>query len=192
MDYVSTVAACDKFKHPISGWLLADRSIVYDAWISWRQALPPDPSHRALLDCQTSNAIMTLAWGIHEVHQRFADYQRIGDTPFHISRWWDPDAEWDWATGQRCLFRIEGSDSEAFIRLHRPETSPITVTAASASFLEAKLKRFPDPRGLAADHVFSTPRQKPLRRKPQSPRSGTPDQKQPAPESEQISPQPLA
>lgn len=53
--------------------------------------------------------IETLARRIHNLHQLFPDYRRLSDTPFTVSRWWDPtDDSGEWLYGDRVLLRING------------------------------------------------------------------------------------
>lgn len=98
----------DEFLHPAEGWLLLDRTIAYDSWITWRHALPRDPLGRGRLDASSAFLIQALAERIDAVHQRVSGYAALGDSPFAFLRWWDPDAPADWAAGGRCRFCLKG------------------------------------------------------------------------------------
>jgi hypothetical protein len=109
----------DEFFHPTEGWLLIERTIAFDSWISWRQALPRSHPEGLRLDACTAAVIEALAERLHVLHQQLPGYSELGDTPFRFSRWWDPFSGDDWSTGRVCTFQVEGISSggliEAFI-----------------------------------------------------------------------------
>lgn len=129
----------DEFLHPVDGWLLLDRAITYDSWISWRHALPSDRQGRNAMTSSVSDAIAAVAEAIHELHQRMPGYQRLDRSPFAFPRWWDPRADDEWQTGRCCLFRLEGSRSRDLLEQWSPARSAINLVAVSDSHLEAAL-----------------------------------------------------
>lgn len=129
----------DEFHHPVSGWLLLDRSITFDNWLSWRHALPGDRRGFGRLTAAVSEAIITIAAAIHQAHQRFPGYQRLDRSPFIVPRWWDPFADDGWESGRFCLFRVDGHSSRDFMDHWIPGESNVVISMASDSHLEAEL-----------------------------------------------------
>ena len=128
----------DEFLHPGEGWLLLDRAVSFDSWITWRQALPDAPTARQQLTGDVAQAITALAYEIHRIHQRLPGYMRLGESPFVFSRWWDPYAEDEWRGGGICLFRIDGFRA-AVIEDRRPEGGHIRTRIISEHYIEAAL-----------------------------------------------------
>jgi hypothetical protein len=98
----------DEFFHPKEGWLLLDRTIAFDSWIHWRQALPKSRLGRSRLCERTAALIEALAERLHALHQHLPGYADLDDTPFRFSRWWEPSSEGQWSQGSSCVFRIDG------------------------------------------------------------------------------------
>jgi hypothetical protein len=83
------------------------RAVSFDNWLLWRDALPDNPALWCRLELPQYQAITELGRRINVMHQAMPDYKRLSDTPFTVSRWWDPlDDEENWHTGSRCLLRI--------------------------------------------------------------------------------------
>jgi hypothetical protein len=106
----------DEFLHPTEGWLLTLRTIVFDSWILWSHALPPDRPGRAMLDAETATLITALAEQLHAVHLQMPGYASLDDTPFVFTRWWNPRSE-DKAfrDGSSCVFRIKEQSIKALV-----------------------------------------------------------------------------
>jgi len=99
----------DEFRTPSGEWYATLRAIAFDGWLLWKHALPEEHYHWSALSQEAFANIETLAKRIHNFHQLFPDYRRLCDTPFKVSRWWDPsDDTGDWAGGSRVLLRING------------------------------------------------------------------------------------
>lgn len=174
----------DEFHHPVSGWLLMDRSITFDNWLSWRHALPGDRRGYDRLTGAITESIAGLAAAIHEVHQRLPGYQRLDRSPFVIPRWWDPFADDGWESGCYCLFRVDGCCGQDFLDYWEPERSVVNLAVVSESYLEASLlstlpaghaPRPPDSERRRSRAGRRTPRNPPPGRSapaPHSPRSG--------------------
>lgn len=106
----------DEFQHPVEGWLLIDRTIVFDSWILWRHALPPDRLGRSALDAETAALITALAEQLHAVHLRMPGYSALADTPFVFTRWWDPDSgDEGFRNGSSCVFRIKEQSIQTLV-----------------------------------------------------------------------------
>lgn len=84
------------------------RAITLDNWLLWRDALPDNPQHWKLLEVPQFETIVELAGRIHAMHQTLPDYRCLSDTPWTVSRWWDPFAEDGWDAGDHCLLRLAG------------------------------------------------------------------------------------
>lgn len=132
----------DEFHHPTEGWLLLERSVAYDSWISWRHVLPAGMRDCRLLTPEISEAIVALAAGIHEVHQLLPGYRHLGESPFRIIRWWDPFAGHPWSSGRICTFEVDGCTSGEFMR-YRPEGNSIRLRPLTALRLRASLNPAP-------------------------------------------------
>jgi hypothetical protein len=99
----------DEFQAPDGEWYSTFRAVTYDGWLLWKHALPEDPYLWPQLNSDTYESIQLLAKRVHIIHQLFPDYRRLDDTPFTVSRWWDPtDDSGEWHQGERILCRIKG------------------------------------------------------------------------------------
>jgi hypothetical protein len=133
----------EEFLAPTGEWLSVFRAIAYDSWLLWRHALPDNPNHWPLLDAGTFETIGRLGQRIHNLHQTLPDYRRLNDTPFTVSRWWDPlDDQEDWQLGGRCLLKINGYESR-HIPIEAGGRFGLTITPISAHWLEFALREDP-------------------------------------------------
>lgn len=99
----------DEFQAPNGEWYATLRAIAFDGWLLWKHALPEDLQLWPRLTPEIYGTIEVLAKRIHNLHQLLPDYRRLCDTPFKVSRWWDPtDDSGDWLDGGRVLLRING------------------------------------------------------------------------------------
>lgn len=130
----------NEFHHPTGGWLLMERSVVFDSWISWRHVLPRSRRDCSAMTPEINQAITDLASGIHQVHQRTPDYRDLGESPFQVVRWWDPLGSPPWNSGGTCLFWVSGYSSDEFIAFWSAATSPINLAASSDLYILATLK----------------------------------------------------
>ena len=64
----------DQFKAPDGNLYLTVRSIVYDSWITWKDALPVDTAQREMLNSDQYANITELAGRIHKFHQALPGY----------------------------------------------------------------------------------------------------------------------
>ena len=159
----------NEFFHPIDGWLLMERSVVFDSWISWRHVLPDGYRDCQAMTAEVNEAILVLAAGIHRVHQKMPGYRDLGESPFHVSRWWDPRSEQPWSSGTTCVFRLEGCTSDQFIDLWSPDGSSIDLTPASKLHVRAAVRSAP------ARPAGGPPPEPCQRHSSPSPPPGTPD-----------------
>jgi hypothetical protein len=165
----------NEFHHPTEGWLLLERSVVFDSWISWRHVLPPGMRDCRQMSAAVNQAILSLAAALHEVHQRLPDYRSLGDSPFRVARWWDPSSEAPWNTGAACLFQVDGYTSDQFISFVPSRGACATLEPVSSVQIKAAVNPAPaagvDTPRPDAEHrrVRGQPR------KPPSPPPGTPD-----------------
>lgn len=167
----------DEFCHPTDGWLLLDRTIVFDSWILWRHALPLDRRGRSLLHAEAAALITALAERLHAIHLRMPGYNSLDDTPFVFTRWWNPHSEDEASnSGSSCVFRIKdqpcGAITEAFL-VARPDH--LTLTPLPGNAMKAELTHT-DPACLGRNGLPSGRLQKKgQRRTPQSPPVQTAD-----------------
>lgn len=131
----------DEFLHPEEGWLLIDRTIVFDSWILWRHALPRGRSQRARLDGRVAALITALAERIHALHQQLPGYCDLGDSPFLFSRWWEPGGDDEWGSGGSCIFRIDGQPAGRVLNTFSsmPSLDAVELTPLSGDRFRARL-----------------------------------------------------
>ena len=87
---------------------LSIRSIVYDSWITWQDAIPFSKDQHQLLTSEIHNNIIELATKIHKLHQSFPNYKTLTEPPFEFVLWWDPlDKDPAWNQGKTCRFMID-------------------------------------------------------------------------------------
>lgn len=99
----------DEFRTPTGEWYATLRAIAFDSWLLWKHALPDDHLLWPSLSQEAFSNIESLGKRIHNLHQLFPDYRRLCDTPFKVSRWWDPtDDSGEWICGARVLLRVNG------------------------------------------------------------------------------------
>lgn len=165
----------DEFCHPELGWLLVDRAVTFDSWITWRHALPPLPEDRSRLTTEISVSITALGQALHDLHIVLPGYELLGSTPFSIPRWWDPGATDCWGSGRCCLFRIEGHSSDAVEAAGKPQAAHLRLVPVSERYLEATLLTIPAAAPAASRRRASLRSSTAARRRRQSPPAGTPD-----------------
>jgi len=170
----------DEFHHPTAGWLLLDRAVVYDSWISWRHVLPRGSSGRQALSAGVNDAILALAAELHSIHQRLPSYRDLGESPFHVTRWWDPCADDLWSTGKLCIFSVDDCSSDEFIVHWLPAESGLHLEALGDTYVRARLLTIPAENPGSPRPGAAPPRARGRSRKRQSPPPETPDCLQPA------------
>jgi hypothetical protein len=132
----------NEFLHPSEGWLLLERSVAYDSWISWRHVLPAGMRDCRLLTTEISEAIVALAQGIHQVHELVPGYRHLDKSPFRVLRWWDPFGGHPWNSGRICTFEVDGCRPAEFVGC-QPGGSPIRLRQLTATRLRASLNPAP-------------------------------------------------
>lgn len=104
----------EQFRGPNGDWFTTYRSIVLDGWLFWQHALP-DWKARCTVPEDVACNITGLARYIHATHMVFPEYRHLSDSPFKVSRWWDPsEKDTEWASGRRVLLRLEGCTASRF------------------------------------------------------------------------------
>ena len=133
----------DEFQAPEGEWYSTQLAVTFDGWLLWKHALPDDPYLWPQLTMQAYETIQLLAKRIHAVHQLFPDYRRLDNTPFHVSRWWDPtDDSGQWLTGERLLCKINGYTArEVQTELPHRQRSLLAIQPRSPHWVEISLAR---------------------------------------------------
>ena len=104
------------FDSPTGQKFLTIRAIVYDSWITWKDALPVDKEQQALLSHDVYNNIVELAGRVHKLHQSLPTYKGASESPFEFVLWWDPtDPDENWNSGKTCRFMIDSYTSDDLI-----------------------------------------------------------------------------
>lgn len=133
--------ASEEFQSPDGNWLFIYRAIVYDGWLSWKDALPDDPVQRARLDRMTYQSIESLAKAIHLVHQLMPGFRGSTNSPFEVRRWWDPDDEEAlWRDGRACLAKLNGYTTKEFQR-SVPSKSRLVTRCLTDAWIEFTLPK---------------------------------------------------
>lgn len=131
----------DEFQAPTGEWFYTLRAITYDGWLLWRHALPEDQMLWSQLNETSYDAIQLLARRIHVLHQLLPDYRRLTETPFTVSRWWDPAGFDDgYHAGDKMLCKINGYTA-ADIEYEMPKrlTSQLLARPVSTNWIEFSL-----------------------------------------------------
>ena len=129
----------DEFCTPDGEWYYSFRSIVYDSWITWGDALPPTIDERQHLDNNVYANITELAAALHAFHISTPDYRALTQTPFLITRWWDPlDRDERWSQGRACLFSLKDYTATDLVRAIQKKTD-LAVVPISRRYVEAYL-----------------------------------------------------
>lgn len=133
----------DEFLAPTGQWLSIYRAITYDGWMLWKDALPEEVSLRQRLDLDTYENICQLAKRIHVIHQGVENCRRLVDTPFQISRWWDPvsandEPDENWDLGCHVLFRVKEMTAKQFMAVPQ-RRNQVYLRAVSTNWMEATL-----------------------------------------------------
>lgn len=134
--------ADDLFQTPLGEWHSIYRAITFDNWLIWADALPVEPDLRSQLSLSVSNAITLLADALHQDHQSFPNYRRLGSSPYTIGRWWDPtDQDEGYGSGDCVLLRLDGFSASDLQRRFRGggrlAVQPITAHWAEITLLPA-------------------------------------------------------
>lgn len=128
----------EEFQGPTGEWFCDLRAITLDNWLIWRHALP-EPLLRHLLPLQVACNVTGLAQRIQQTHQRFPNYKLLMDTPFQVSRWWDPtDDDMDWGTGRAMLCRVDGYAASEIAR-YALKTAGLHARVCSQNWIELRL-----------------------------------------------------
>jgi len=133
-----------EFCTPSGEWYCTFRSIVYDSWLLWHDALPESLEQRRLLQQDQFDMIKLLGKKLDLFHRSLPDYKQRADSPFTVSCWWDPTHEdEEWNSGRSCLFSIEGYTSEELIgflpKRKGARLNPLGLKAISTRFVEASV-----------------------------------------------------
>lgn len=128
----------EEFQGPSGEWFSIFRAIVLDSWLTWKDALPDHPI-RGPLDEEIASSITGLALRIHAAHVALPDYRRLSESPFRVSRWWDPFANDDWQTGAKVLLRLEHYSAQRFAA-KIPQRLNLQVRSQSDQWLEIALQ----------------------------------------------------
>lgn len=121
------------------------RAITLDNWLLWRDALPDNPGHWGLLRVPQFEAIVELGGRLHAMHQTLPDYRCLSDTPWTVSRWWDPFADDGWEAGERCLLRLAGYRAEQLPLDWSRRQLGLELKPVSTHWLECSLGAPPAP-----------------------------------------------
>lgn len=143
----------DEFRTPSGEWFCTLRAIAFDGWLLWKHALPDDILLWRDLNDDVFNTVEALARRIHNLHQLLPDYRRLSDTPFKVSRWWDPtDDTGEWCFGDRVLLRINGYTArDVSQEIPSRLKGQLTIQQRSLNWIEFSLPEGPHLRSREAD-----------------------------------------
>lgn len=122
---------------PTGERIYACRALVRDSWLQWLDVLPPEEDWAELTE-EAVHGIQELARGLHQLHRNLPSYKQCNESPFTVSRWWDPTDDEGWQDGLFCLFKMEGHTAESLISA-LPRKTTIKLTQRSTHWVEATL-----------------------------------------------------
>lgn len=129
----------DELTLPDGELIYSFRSVVYDSWLNWNDALPACTEERKQLNEDICSNIIKLASNLHSFHQSLPDYRQLTQSPFKVTRWWDPtDRDERWNSGSACLFSMTDYSATDLVRLIQRKTE-LAVTPVSKRYVEAYL-----------------------------------------------------
>ncbi len=129
----------DELTLPDGELIYSFRSLVFDSWLNWNDALPSCMEERQQLDEEICSNIVKLASNLHSFHQSLPDYRQLTKSPFKVTRWWDPtDRDERWNSGSACLFSMIDYSATDLVRLIQKKTE-LAVTPVSKRYVEAYL-----------------------------------------------------
>lgn len=127
------------FLTPDGDWYLLLRAVSYDSWLTWRDVFCADPVLAQQIGRPVFLNAVLLSKRIHAIHQLLPDYRRLSNTPFEVSRWWDPtDPLPLWSLGGACILKIEGYTAQEFIDF-TPRRTCLDIRPLSQHWLEIAL-----------------------------------------------------
>lgn len=138
-----STSPADEFFAPIGQWYSIYRAVTYDGWLLWKDALPEETMLRKRLDLASFENITFLAKRIHALHQNVDNYRRLDQSPFRVSRWWDPldereNPDQHWHLGRHMLFRVAEFTAKQFMAIPQRKTQ-VQLRAVSVNWMEATL-----------------------------------------------------
>jgi len=129
----------DQFNTPEGEVFYTFRSIVYDSWITWNDALPDIQQQRMGMNQEIYENIICLADSLHSFHQGLPDYRSLTQTPFKVTRWWDPtERDERWNRGRAALFSVKEYSATDLVRMVQKKTD-LAVVPISKRYVEAYL-----------------------------------------------------
>lgn len=128
---VPDLPSLDRFTLPCGNVVLTTRALVKDSWLQWRDALPQEEELWDQLSAEAVHAIVELARCLHGMHRAMKGYKQCDESPFTVSRWWDPTADDDgYDSGRYCLMKFKDFAATDLIRAV-PRTSALMLTPVS-------------------------------------------------------------
>lgn len=127
----------DAFRLPGGRLCSPQRAIVFNSWLTWKDAL--SSQIRRPLSRDQAMAIGKLARILTNTHKA-AFHARPRQSPFKVYRWWNPDDP-SWSHGRRCLIGVDHICTDDWLPL-LPDTHVIH-RAKGAHLAEVLLLRSP-------------------------------------------------
>tara|TARA_R100001463_G_scaffold66150_2_gene119596 strand:- start:724 stop:1179 length:456 start_codon:yes stop_codon:yes gene_type:complete len=127
------------FVNPTGQNFLTIRAIIYDSWITWKDALPDDIAQHSLLSEDIYNNIIELAGRVHKLHQSLPNYKATTESPYEFVLWWDPsDTDENWNSGKTCRFMIEDFTAQDLLHYNSTKrNSRLSLKALTNKLVEA-------------------------------------------------------
>lgn len=115
---------------PGTGEVLVTRALVKDAWLIWTDALPDEEHLWSELTAEAVDSITVLAKALHGMHRAMKSYKHCEESPFTVSRWWDPTADDGYDSGKLALLKFK--DLTAIdLQMNVPRSSSLVLTPVS-------------------------------------------------------------
>jgi len=131
---------------PSGSSVLVTRSLVKDSWLLWKDALPDEEHLWRELTARAVHNITVLAKSLHGMHRVMKSYKMCEESPFTVSRWWDPTADDDYDTGCFALLKFSGMNASE-LNLMIPRSSSLVLAPVSPrapDWVEAYVQETPE------------------------------------------------
>ncbi len=131
----------DSFLAPDGNTYLTIRSVVYDSWIIWQDAIPFEKDLRLMLTQEIYDNIVELGTRVHKLHQSLPGYKALTESPFDFVLWFDPlDSDPDWNEGKKCRFMIKDFTAEELVYFNTlKKANKLEVKPMTSRLVEAKI-----------------------------------------------------
>ena len=139
------IAPLRRLQLPCGDQVLVTKALVKDSWLIWTDALPDEEHLWDQLTGDAVESILTLAKALHAMHRNVRNYKLCEESPFTVSRWWDPTADDDYDSGRFALLKFAGLNAKELAAMI-PRSSQLVLSPVSPrapDWVEAWVQQIP-------------------------------------------------